>query len=360
MNDFLEKLRAFPDKLRSVGVQKLGLSILCGILAIVLILLIFATAFVHQLVGKISGEQGGDHIDGTLSSSEIDVLHKQETLPSDFTGPTLHPDDVTTPTEKEIEMLSNPNVINIMLVGQDRRPGEGRQRSDSMILCSFNTEKKTFSMISFLRDTYVTIPGFKPNKINAAYAYGGMKTLTETLATNFGVKLDGCVEVDFSGFQTIIDMLGGVDITLTEKEANHLNEVYGFSLGAGLQHLNGEQALWYSRIRKIDSDSQRTARQRKVITALINAYKDRSVVEMATMAGDILDTGLVKTNMNSSDIINYVMKFFPIVTSTTPKSHQIPLSGTWDDVKAIGNNIVDVKIITDLDANLDLLKDLLG
>lgn len=357
MNAILEK---FIDKLQSVKFQKLGLSILCGVLAVILILLIFATAFIHQLVGKISGSQGGDHLGGTLSSDELDDLHNEETLDPNFTGETLHPDDVDVPAFKEVELIDNPNVINVMLVGQDRRPGEGRQRSDSMILCSINTEKKTFSMISFLRDTYVNIPGFKPNKINAAYAYGGMKTLTETLATNFGVKLDGCVEVDFGGFQSIIDMLGGVDITLTEKEANFLNENYGFSLSGGLQHLNGEQALWYSRIRKLDSDSQRTLRQRKVITALINAYKDRSVVEMATMAGDILDTGLVKTNMNSADIINYVMKFFPIVANTTPKSHQIPLSGTWDDVAAIGNNIVDVKVITDLDANLDLLKSILG
>ena len=107
----------FFDKLRSVSFQKLGLSILCGILAIILILLIFATAFVHQLVDKISSDQGGDHIDGTLSSEDLDDLHNEETLPSDFTGETLHPDDVTTPTEREIEMLSNPNVINIMLVG---------------------------------------------------------------------------------------------------------------------------------------------------------------------------------------------------------------------------------------------------
>ena len=348
------------DMLRSARFQKLALSILCGFLALILILLIFATAFVHQMVGKISGNQGGDHLGGTLSSEDMEDIHNDETLDPNYTGETMHPDDITVPTEREIEMLSNPNVINIMLVGQDRRPGEGRQRSDSMILCSFNTEKKTFSMISFLRDTYVTIPGFKPNKINAAYAYGGMKTLTETLAVNYGIKLDGCVEVDFGGFQTIIDMLGGVDISLTEKEAAHLNENYGFQLSAGVQHLNGEQALAYSRIRKIDSDSQRTLRQRKVITALINAYKDRGVVEMATMAGDILDTGLVKTNMDSHDIINYVMKFFPIVAGTTPNSHQIPLSGTWDDVAAIGSNIVDAKIITDLDANLDLLKRLLG
>ena len=347
------------DKLRSVGWQKLGLSILCGILAIVLILMIFATAFIHQMLDKISGDNGGDHLGGTLSSDQLESILGGNTLPPDFTGDTVDPDDVTVPTVPVVEMISNPNVINILLVGQDRRPGEGRQRSDSMILCSFNTEKKTFSMVSFLRDTYVSIPGFWDDKINAAYAYGGMKTLTETLAVNYGVKVDGCVEVDFGGFQTIIDMLGGVDITLTEKEAAHLNANYGFTLSAGANHLNGEQALAYSRIRKIDSDSQRTARQRKVISALINAYKSKGVGEMVTLAGDILDTGLVKTNMSGGDILNYVGKLFPIVAGGSVKSHQIPLAGTWDDVAAIGK-IVDVKVITDMEKNLDLLKDLLG
>lgn len=347
------------DKLRSVGWQKLGLSILCGILAVVLILMIFATAFIHQMLDKISGDNGGDHLGGTLSSDQMDDLLNDNTLPPDFTGDTVDPDDVTVPTVPVVEMISNPNVINILLVGQDRRPGEGRQRSDSMILCSFNTEKKTFSMISFLRDTYVSIPGFWDDKINAAYAYGGMKTLTETLAVNYGVKVDGCVEVDFGGFQTIIDMLGGVDITLTEKEAANLNENYGFGLSAGANHLNGEQALAYSRIRKIDSDSQRTARQRKVISALINTYKNKGVGEMVTLAGDILDTGLVKTNMSGSDILDCVGKLFPIIASGSVKSHQIPVSGTWDDVAAIGK-IVDVKVITDMETNLDLLKRLLG
>lgn len=348
------------DRLRSIGWQKLGLSILCAILALVLILMIFATAFVYQLVGKIDNNQGGDHIGGSLSPSAMSDLMNQETLPSDFTGETLHPDDVTTPTVNDHKgMIENENVINIMLVGQDRRPGQGRQRSDSMILCSFNTEKKTFSMISFLRDTYVAIPGYWSNKMNAAYAYGGMETLTATLATNFGVKLDGCVEVDFGGFQTIIDMLGGVDIELTVAEANHLNEEYGYSLTSGWNHLNGEQALNYSRIRKIDSDSRRTERQRKVLTALMNAYKNQDVTKMASLAGDILDTGLVKTNMSSGDIINYVFKLFPILSNTNVNSHQIPLVGTWDDVDAIGN-IVDVKVITDMEKNRELLEKLLG
>ena len=344
------------EKLRSIGVQKLGLGILCVILALVLIVMIFATAFIHDLVGKVSAN-GGDHIDGTLSSSELAGIIGQETLPSDYTGPTVDPTDVTIPTIPN-EVYDNPDVINIMLVGQDRRPGEGRQRSDSMILCSFNTKTHALSMVSFLRDTYVSIPGFWSDKMNAAYAYGGMKTLTATLATNFGVHLDGCVEVDFGGFTNIVDKLGGVDITLTEREATYLNQTYGFTLSAGQNHLTGEQALCYSRIRKLDADSKRAERQRKVINSIINAYKNQSLGNMLSLANEILDNGWIKTNLSSSDLIDYVRELFPLLSDTKISSHQIPINGTWEDVKALGN-IVDLKVITDMQANRDLLKQLL-
>ena len=345
------------DKLRSIGVQKLGLGILCVILALVLIVMIFATAFIHDMIGNVSAN-GGDHIDGTLSSSELDDIRGQETLPPDYTGATVDPSDVTIPTVPN-QVIDNPDVINIMLVGQDRRPGQGRQRSDSMILCSFNTKTHSLSMISFLRDTYVSIPGFWPDKMNAAYAYGGMKTLTATLAANFGVHLDGCVEVDFGGFTNIIDKLGGVDITLTQKEADWLNNEQGYSLTAGLNRLNGEQALNYSRIRKLDADAKRAERQRKVINSIINSYKNQNPVAMLTLTREILASGWISTNMSGDEIIDYVTDLFPLLSDSKISSHQIPINGTWDDVKALGN-IVDLKVITDMQANRDLLQQLLG
>ena len=101
----------------------------------------------------------------------------------------------------------------------DRREREGRQRSDSMILCSINPDTKQISMISFLRDLYVQIPGgYSDNRLNAAYVFGGFPLLMDTLHTNFGVSIDGCFEVDFSGFQSVIDILGGVDIEMTSDD----------------------------------------------------------------------------------------------------------------------------------------------
>ena len=345
------------EKLRSIGMQKLGLGILCVILALVLVVMIFATAFIHDIVGNVSAN-GGDHIDGTLSSSELDDIRGQETLSTDYTGATVNPSDVTISTVPN-QVFDNPDVINIMLVGQDRRPGQGRQRSDSMILCSFNTKTHSLSMISFLRDTYVSIPGFWSDKMNAAYAYGGMKTLTATLSTNFGVHLDGCVEVDFGGFTNIIDKLGGVDIDLTQKEADWMNEKHGYSVSAGINRLNGAQALDYSRIRKLDADAKRAERQRKVINSILNAYKNQSPVAMLTLTREILASGWINTNMSSDQIIDYVTDLFPMLSDSKITSHQIPINGTWEDVGVLGN-IVDVKVITDMQANRDLLEQLLG
>ena len=95
------------------------------------------------------------------------------------------------------EAINNDGLLNILLIGQDRRPDEGRQRSDCMILCSLNPETKELSMISFLRDLYVQIPGHSDNRLNAAYVYGGFDLIKETLEHNFGVAVDGCLEVDF-------------------------------------------------------------------------------------------------------------------------------------------------------------------
>lgn len=167
----------------------------------------------------------------------------------------------------DYKTTDNDSLINILLIGQDKREGEERQRSDAMILCSFNPETSKLSMMSFLRDLYVQIPGYEDNRLNAAYAYGGFELLKETLELNFGISVDGCLESDFSGFEKIIDTIGGVEIELTKEEA----EIVG--VNEGVCTLNGNQALTYARIRKIDSDFQRTERQRKIMNSVFEKAK---------------------------------------------------------------------------------------
>lgn len=273
--------------------------------------------------------------DVTVSPEEADKLIEEdpELVPVDPNegGDIPNMEDLVVPEETTPPVEEDPvnwdNVINIMLIGQDRLPGQGRQRSDSMILLTVNKSKGTITLTSFMRDQYVRIPGYKNNKMNAAYAFGGMKLLNETLESNFGVKVDGDIEVDFNNFQKVIDMLGGVDIKLTSKEANYLNSAYGWSLSSGTQRLNGKEALAYSRIRKIDSDYRRAERQRTVISSLINRYKSLPLTEMLAMIEDLLP--LVTTNMSKAQIVEIAMEVAPMLAGAEMETMRIPVDGTF-------------------------------
>ena len=325
-----------------------GLAVLCVILAFVLFAMIFATAFINRTLNQMNrvdpdkesalGSSEAEQLMGSDPDLETIDPNSKETLPNieDITFPT-EPTEPTSPTENDGPQQPTQNtsplekgehVINIMLVGQDRRPGEGRQRSDSMILVTINKSKGTITLTSFMRDQYVLIPGYKPNKLNAAYALGGFSLMNETLAVNFGVLVDGNVEVDFDGFKDVIDLLGGVEITLTQAEADHLNEEYQYTLTPGKQYLNGEQALSYSRIRKIDTDYQRAKRQRTVLLSLLNRYKEKPVAEMLALLDDILP--MVTTNMTNAEIISLATEVLPMLSSSRIDTLRIPVDGTFD------------------------------
>jgi len=213
-----------------------------------------------------------------------------------------------------------------MLIGQDRRPGQGRQRSDSMLLITFNTSQNTITLTSFMRDQYVQIPGYKNNKLNAAYAFGGFNLMNSTYNQNFGVFIDGNVEVDFDGFQEIIDLLGGVEITLTQAEAKYINKYHGTNLTAGKQILNGYLALQYSRNRS-DSDYRRAERQRTVMLSILNRYKNKPVNEMITILRQMLP--MVTTNMSADTILNLAGQLLPMLSTARVNTLRIPVDGTF-------------------------------
>lgn len=346
--------------------QRLSLIILCVCLGIVLTALISATAYINHLLSFItidpnSNSNSNISIDGTLSSDVMATATDETLDPTlDYSGPSIDPSEVTLatlPPFTPAEELIVDGVINIMLVGEDRRPGEDRQRSDSMILCSFNTNNNTLNMISFLRDTYVVIPGYNGNKLNAPYQWGGVSLLDRTMALNFGVHVDANVVVNFDGFMSIIDMLGGVDISLTLAEADHLNEIHGWNLTAGMQHLDGRKALAYSRIRKIDWDINRTQRQRNVLIALINSFKDESLVSMTAIVSNIVQSGYVQTDMSSSELTGYITKLFPMLSSAKINNYHIPATNTFTDMSV--GHLVDVKVC-DLETNRAILKKIFG
>ena len=256
----------------------------------------------------------------------------------------MNPEDVEW---GEIAPLMDDDLLNILLVGQDRRPGQGRQRSDSMILCSINVSSKRIAMISFLRDLYVQIPGYTDNRMNAAYVFGGFPLLKDTLKKNFGITVDGCFEVDFTGFTALIDKIGGVDISLSAAEAN----VVGNGAVEGENHLDGTSALKYARIRKIDSDFQRTNRQRKVLLACYEKVKQRSLKELLGLLDDALP--YLTTDLSNSQIYAIAAKMFPIVSNVSIETYHIPPDGTYTDLYIRGMAILypDLQMIRDILAN---------
>jgi LCP family protein required for cell wall assembly len=315
------------------GWKRVLLITVCVILSLILILTACAGIFINYLLGKI--ERVAPEDDMTISSSEVEELLSTDpdVVPVDPSESLPSLEDVTIPPEI-IEPEKQPQqpdyVKNILLVGQDRRGSKGRARSDAMILVTFNTKAKTITLTSFMRDAYVRIPGYAAHKLNHAYQYGGFSLLNETLKVNFGVEVHGNFEVDFQRFQKLIDFLGGVDITLTEEEADYLYHGYGmrWDLQVGVNHLNGEQALAYARIREIDNDYQRTNRQRKVLVSLMNAYKNQPLEQLLPMLEETL--GIVTTNMDNGEIVSLALDMFPMLASSQINTMQIPAHGTFD------------------------------
>ncbi len=302
--------------------KKHGGLIVIGIIILILLLLVGAVFFAanHYLnkINKVSDEPL-ETVAPDLEDFETDEgVEFEEIMPEDIDW-------------EELEPLMDDDLINLLLVGQDRRPGQGRQRSDSMIVCSINPDTMEISLVSFLRDLYVDFPGdYSDNRLNAAYAFGGFPLLTETLYLNFGVTIDGCFEVDFGGFTEIIDTVGGVDITLTEAEARIMDD----GSVAGLNHLTGAQALKYSRIRYIDSDFNRTGRQRNVITAVFNKIKGQSVKQLMALLNVVLPC--ITTDMSNTQIMSLAMNIAPHMADIQLASHYVPPRDSYQSARIRG------------------------
>lgn len=296
-------------------------------LGVVLLLLgicaLCISLYLNSLLDKVNYVT--DHT--TLSSEEASSIAQQEwePIPTDDTTPME--EDVTIPPLPTEPQEQGDHYVNILLIGQDRRAGEGTQRSDSMILVTFNKSTQAITLTSFMRDQYVNIPGYGNDKLCHAYQYGGMPLLDQTLSDHFGIRIDGNIEVDFSGFESIIDLLGGVDISLTQAEVDHLWNGYGYKLQPGMNHLSGKEALAYARIRKIDSDYQRANRQRTVLTSIMNAYKSKDLVTMLSLLEQILP--LITTDIPKDQLVSYTLDLFPMCSGASIQQLRIPADGTF-------------------------------
>lgn len=259
------------------------------------------------------------------------------------------------------DLTQYPDQINVLLVGIDARETDEASRSDTMMLVTLDKKNKQIKLTSFLRDSFVEIAGKNYwSKLNSAYFYGGIQTLSDTLELNFKVDIQYYALVDFEIFTTIVDSIGGINVDVTERESYYtyhsgkVNVPVRIEAGEDVL-LNGEQALWYSRIRYLDSDFHRTQRQRKVITAIVEKASKMSLTKLYALAEEIIP--LVKTNMSSNQILSLglaavkdKMYSYPIV------QHQIPADGTWSDKTIQG---VGASLVMDIPLNQQLLQSFL-
>ena len=313
--------------------KKKKILMITGIVVAVLLLLLL-----------IAGLASFFYMDGMLDKMNYDTAYTTVTpevatsidqeewvpIPTDDTTPTVDIGDITFPDDLPDGDEQGGHIVNIMIVGQDARPGEPPQRSDSMILMTFNKASGEITLTSFLRDQYVQIPGFGATKLCHAYSYGGMPLLNQTLYNHYGIEVDGNVTLSFEGFAEIIDLLGGVDIELTQEEATALNQLeskQNWGLEAGMQRLTGKQALRYSRLRHIDSDLQRTERQRKVIMSVIAAYKNCTLTEMTYILEKTMP--MITTNIPKERIYRYAFSLFPMFATSKINSQRLPANGTF-------------------------------
>lgn len=244
----------------------------------------------------------------------------------------------------------NKNVINILLVGSDHGAIKGDHgRSDSIMIATVNFKTKELKLTSLMRDMYVEIPGHGHNKLNAAYAFGGVELLYQTIAKNFGIKIDKYCVVDFSTFEKVINKVGGVEISLEEKEAKYLNTTNYISkkkyrnVKVGKQTLNGNQALGYARVRYVvskkygDGDFGRTGRQRAVLQAALNKVLQQSPTKIADIALDSLAD--VSTDMSAKYLKSLVLKVVQMGTTEIDQM-RVPLEGTYKMGRAQSNMFV--------------------
>lgn len=260
----------------------------------------------------------------------------------------------------------NDKVVNILLIGEEKIHDTTRGRSDSIMVATINQDTKKLVLTSFMRDCYVTIPGYKQGKLNTAYNVGAGPLLLSTIEQNFQIHLDGYVRVDFEAFETIVDKLGGVEIELTANEASYLNRTNYISdpnnrnVVAGVQTLNGNQALGYTRVRKVagingeHDDFARTNRQRIVLNAIFDKYKSKSLVDLVAIANDLFP--YITTNMTKSDLLSYLATIVSLGT-TKLETFRVPMNNSYHGET---NGAGQVLVIDFPTVNAELHKELYG
>ncbi|MGN0591875.1 MAG: LCP family protein, partial [Ruminococcus sp.] len=267
----------------------------------------------------------------------------------------------TAERSRTADAMASRDVEHILVIGTDSRDvTEDRGRSDSMILVSLNSETNTIYMTSFLRDVYVYINDtYGYGKLNAAYSYGGPELLMDTIEANYRIKIDDYVIISFAACSAMIDAVGGVEITLSDQEAQALNEILISEVnelmgdgrnddlldGGGTYTLSGKQALSYSRIRYVgNADFERTSRQRAVFSQVLEKASHNPLALVRILLNALPE---VSTNLSGLDIYEYAWKAPYLLLAYDVAQQQIPVENSFYGDTINGESV----LVTDFTEN---------
>ena len=363
--------------------KKIALIVLLSLLALIIAAVIGGVIYWNALLNMMSRPE--DVTVPTMSDEEYAAMMNQASA-TEETEAAVDATEETVPEETSPEdtwpvIVSDKNITNILLVGQAARDGEEAKIADTMILVSINREMKTITLTSFMRDLrlvwpkYVDVNGQSHtgnNRINMAYnmgirwdgnVQGGMNVLSSIIEYNFGVPVDHCVEVDFEIFENVINIIGGVEVELDEDELRYLQTNFNWMdrLTVGNTRLDGYQALCYARARHVnaaDSDFNRTARQREVITSLFNQMKTMGILDIHKMFTEVMP--LITTDMTSAEITNYAFELIPMLKNLTIQSQRIPFDKTYWPIEVEIDGRMDNQLQCDVGKNGQMLRESIG
>lgn len=276
----------------------------------------------------------------------------------DFVPVTLDEDELATPGPEDPASVNDANAprhedyVKTYLIFGIEEIG-GASNTDALMLVSINKKDNKIKLTSLLRDTYVDIPGYFPNKLNSAYARGaygatnsaeakknGASLLIQVIENTYDVDISGYACVNFESFEKIVDRLGGIDIELGKTEAQYLNKTNYISnpayrnVSAGWNHLNGNQVLGYCRVRKVvtlggaNNDYGRTVRQRRVINAIIAKFKSTPLLDMIPVMQDCL--AYIYTNLTEDQITDTLVDVIDNNIFET-ESMRLPADNLFED-----------------------------
>lgn len=228
---------------------------------------------------------------------------------------------------------------NVLLLGCDSYTKNDYQRTDSMIIVSINAAKGQVKLTSLMRDTWIPVPGSKNHrKLTELCAVGGPELTIRAINESFGMNISDYALISMEGMAEIIDLIGGLDLDVTEEERKALNKgLFDLSPLSGMEpleqsgegvHLNGNQATAFARIRKIDSDYVRTERQRTVLLAIADKIKNgASAGTLLTIVTTLM--GYVDTNLSLTEIMTIASVGMKLDLSTV-EQYRVPVDGTFD------------------------------